>query len=496
MRTGIVALALVVVGGGCQRSNPAASDDLAVAGPDLGSGESVDLGGVESDLAMAAAPDLATAPGPDMATPAPGELSVYGGTTSDGWAIVADTAGYAWAIKLSDGTQRLIADQQQSMAVAGDVAFVRHGGQNWGPLELWRNGGPAVHLSDTGLDTVWVVPPMSDGAGHITYVTGAGGPGEFWLDTVDHSAPRAVAAVYDWDLPSTCTPQLHFLAGRLLMLHCANPGSTAPTKNLLSSYDLAGTNDVDLATDALSYDAADGVGVLLVSKSGALNIVAADGSGTLTQTPLVSNAFRARFTPDGEAALVDIKITGALDRVDLASKAVTELQPSGVVHLYKVSDDGHWATYEKTFDDATGRQDLWLADALHAGTTPIQLSDLTMYPGSGFTSDSAFVFYVIGATDNTDTASLRARPVAGGAERVVSATAWDVLLAGGSRLVYSDNVTGTYPDIRVDLSFVDLSKPDAPTKLATQVYSGFDVVADHTVVYLQPGAGLKTATLP
>jgi hypothetical protein len=499
VRPRIVVFALALAAAGCHRTSPLAGGDLAVAdAPDFASGEPTDLGGSDGADMSGDAPDLAVAPGPDMATPVLGKLRIYGGTTSDGWSIVADDANSAWAIKLSDGTQRFIADHQQAMLVANDVAFVIHGGTNWvGQLELWHGDGPPVHLAEMGLDTSPVVPPISDGAGHIAYVTGpGGGPGALWIDTVDHSAPRYVAAVQDWDFPIGCNPTLRFFAGRLLMLHCPSLSST--TKNLLTSFDVTGTGatDVTLATDARSYDVADGVGVLVTSTSGALNIVAADGSGTITQTPLATNAWRGRFTPDGSAVIVVTLTAGGMERIDLTSHAVTQLQASGVRNLYHLSDDGQRATYYQTLDGDAGTEDIWMTDTLHAGTTAVQLSGLTTYMFSAFTSDSAFVFY---ASDDTGNwiGALRARPVAGGAERVLTTSCYDAIWAGGSRLVYTDNVTGKSPDVRADLWVVDLAGGGAPTKLATQVYNNFDVLSNNTkVIYLEPDVGLHTVALP
>ena len=161
MRTAAVfTLALALVGGGCHRANTAFRDDLGV-------GDAPDLAGDDApDLAGSNVPDLAESGPPDMTppTPLPSDFRIYGGTTTDGWAVLGDAAGSAWAVKISDGTERHIADHQQLMWTTLDASFVIHDGQNGiGKLELWHKDGPAVHLADQAVDSVPGAPPLSAG---------------------------------------------------------------------------------------------------------------------------------------------------------------------------------------------------------------------------------------------------------------------------------------------------------------------------------------------
>ena len=495
MRTvAIVVLASALAVGGCSRRG------LANDAPDLG-GVGSDLGDADLD-GGAGAPDLAG--GGDMTSPTliPSDIRYYLGTTDDGWSVVVPgplAAGPAWALRLADGTARLIVDQQFDAWTSGDLVFAEYdvfGGN--GKLAVWRQGGPAVVLAD---DMLAIGPrPLSDAAGHIAYYLpgGYGGAGLLCVDTVDHAGARCLDAPFaNVSQTGACTPKMLLSAGRLLVQHCPWPVINPPTRNVLSSYDLAGTADVDLATDALFFDSAPSVGVLLTSRSGALNLVAADGSGPLTTTPLATDAKSAIFTPDGSAALV-VTTSNALERIDLASRAVTVLQTSSVLGVAKVSNDGSFATYRANTDSMTGRGDLWLSDARNAGTTAVTLVPTTtefFSFGHDFTSDSAFVVYLAGSTDEA-IGSLRARPVAGGSERALGTSCRPATPAGGSRIMFAENADTSAVPTLADLSFVDLASGAAPTKIATRAYAGYQVLSDGTLVYLQPGEGLHAVKLP
>jgi hypothetical protein len=498
----IVVLASALAVGGCSRRG------LANDAPDLGgvgAGDGADLGDADlggDDMVGGGPPDLAGPP--DMTPPPsliPSDIKYYYGTTSDGWSVVVPgyyAAGPAWALRLADGTALLIVDQQFDAWTDGDLVFVEYNvSGGYGKLAVWRQGGPAVVLAD---DMLAIGPrPLSDGAGHISYYlpAGYGGAGLLCFDTVDHAGSRCLDAPFaDVAQNGTCTPKARLSGGRLLVQHCPWPVLNPPTKNVLSSYDLAGTADVDLATDALFFDSAPNVGVLVTSRSGALNLVAADGSGTLTTTPLVTDAKSATFTPDGKAALV-VTVSNALERVDLASGAVTVLQTSGgaVAH---VSNDGNFATYRTSTDLMTGRGDLWLSDARNAGTTAVALVPTTTAYftfGHAFTSDSAFVVYLADAAD-PGVGSLRARSIAGGSERAIGTGSFPATPVGGSRIVFTENANTSGVPALGDLSFVDLASGAAPTKIATQAYAWYQVMSDGTLVYLQPGEGLHAVKLP
>ncbi|MGZ3443357.1 MAG: hypothetical protein ACXVDD_27740 [Polyangia bacterium] len=493
MRTAAL-LTFAFIAAGCHRNG----SPINGGGPDLAVGDATDMGGGDaSDLAGSDTVDMTGSGGPDMTPPFAGDFRSYGGTTVDGWAAVVDGAGTAWAIKLADGTKSRIADHARTASATLDVIFVQHdvntGGV--GPLELWHKDGPGVHLADPVVDTFGVAPPLSDGAGHVTYYTWVGpGIAQLVLDTVDHATSRMLPlAAQDVDFGGPCTPTARFFAGRLLVQHCAYP---ATTKTVLTSYDVAGTADVDLATDAAGFSVAKDVGVLVTSTSGALNLVAADGSGT--PTPIIADARNARFTADGSAAIVVTK-AHALERVAMSDHAVTTLQPSGVLRLDVVSNDGSFATYALAYDSNSYLYDLWMSDARTAGTTAVALDPATTTASYGynFTDDSAFAIYLVDYDSDKRIGSLRARPVHGGAERTIAAGSDWVQPITGSRIAYTENETGTYPDIRADISVVDLASGAASTKIATQAYYNFDVLSDGvTLVYVQPGEGLHVAKLP
>lgn len=446
---------------------------------------------------IAGNPDLAGGT-PDMAPSAPptfiaGDFRRYVGSTVDGWAVVIDGAGSAWAIKLADGAKRHVADHVASAWAYLDAIFVDHDVLSGsGGLELWHGDGPAVHLDDLVPDNMFgFSPPVSDGAGHVTYYHSTGtNSNDLVLDTVDHTSRRVLLSGVDLTSSSSCWPTLRFFAGRLLVEHCAGDG----VSKTLSSYDVAGGAAVDLATGVAGFSPHKGVGVLVTTTAGALTLVAADGSGAAV--PLASDARSARFAPDGASAFV-VTTAGALERIAIADHAVTTLQPSGVTRLGIVSGDGHFATFARTTDPTTFLDDLWLTDARTAGpATALSATSTTSSFGYGFTDDSAFALYLVDVDPNTIVGSLRVKPVDGGAERVIAAGSDSAAPFGKSRISYTENETGTYPDTRADLSVIDLAG-GAPTKVATQAHNNYDVFGDtNMLVYVQPGEGLHLAKLP
>jgi len=503
MRTlAVSVLASALLVGGCHRSALNGAPDLG----GVGSGDGADLGDGnmgDGDMIGGGTPDLSGPP--DMTPPPtliPSDIKFYLGTTDDGWSVVVPgyyAAGPAWALRLSDGTARLIVDHQFDAWTVGDTVFVEYDDSNGiGKLAAWRHGGPAVVLAEGGLFSA--PRPIADGAGHVAYYLAGGSStaGLLCFDTVDHAGSRCLDDPFaDVTQYNICTPKARFSGGRLLVQHCPWPETLPAAKNVLSSYDLAGTADVDLATDALFFDSAPNVGVLVTSQSHALNLVAADGSGTLTTTPLVTDAKSAVFTPDGKAALV-VTTANAFERVDLASGAVTVLQTSGgaVAH---VSNDGGFVTYRASSDPMTGRTDLWLSDARNAGTTAVALvpttTAWTLSSGHDFTADSAFAVYLTDATDE-GVGSLRARSVAGGSERAIGTGCFQATPVGGSRIVFGENADTSGVPSLADLSLVDLASGGAPTKIATQAYAWYQVMADGTLIYLQPHEGLHAVKLP
>jgi hypothetical protein len=204
----------------------------------------------------------------------------------------------------------------------------------------------------------------------------------------------------------------------------------------------------------------------------------------------------ATFTPDATAALV-VTTANALERVDLASGAVSVLQTSGGA-VARVSNDGNFVTYRTSTDLMTSLGDLWLSDARNAGTTAVALVPTTttfFTYGHAFTSDSAFVVYLADVTDN-EVGSLRARSVAGGSERAIGTGSFPATPVGGSRIVFTENADTSGVPSLADLSIVDLASGAAPTKIATQAYAWYQVMPDGTLIYLQPGQGLHAVKLP
>ncbi|MGZ3443334.1 MAG: hypothetical protein ACXVDD_27625 [Polyangia bacterium] len=428
-----------------------------------------------------------------------GDYVAFAGVTTSDRAVVIDAARTAWAIKLADGTRDKIADHAATAWIMYDTAFVEHDSVNgFGALAAWHADGPVSALTDATPDNSFAFSfPAADAAGHVAYwVRSSGGAlADLVVDKIDHSAPHTILTGVDLSATSTsCWPNVYYVQGRLIGTHCAAGSASDRT---LTSWDPDSGAAVDLLTSTVEgYSTHTGVGVLTTSTTGALTLVAADGSGA--PRAIAANIKHARFTQDG-SAIIAVTSAGALERIAVADGAVTALGPTGVAHLVGISSDGKFATYATMVDSTTFNEDLWLTSATASATpTALVATPLSQTLGYSFTDDNAFAFYATDYDANTLTGSLRARATAGGgSERTLGAATYTATPFGGARLVFGDHYGGTFPDDRVDLELVDLATSAAPTKLATQVLAHYEVSDDDkTIWYVQPHDGLHALALP
>jgi hypothetical protein len=404
----------------------------------------------------------------------------------DGYAIVTDADGAAWAIQLADGSEQKIVDHvgtSGTILLDGNRAFVWHDvdANKNGTLALWRPGAALVDLTPSSRDDAFFHPywPVSDDAGHIAYYTPtADGKHDLVLDKADHSAPHVLLrGVEETDACSPLWPR--FFGGRLLMVRCTDAG-----QNAVTSYDPETGAAVDLlvpADPSLATNAA--AGVLVRSPTGELSIVDAAGG---TPRHLADNTMQARFA-DGSAVLV-VTYGGAFERVTIADGSAQVLQ-NGVERIRAMSPDGQQVAFTTREDHMWMLGDLYLANATAAGAPTVLNPNVTspLFLTS-FSADSTWVLYRVQS-------SLRAQPVGGGSERTLADDAFAILLAPrGSRVVF-----GGYVDRAqnlVDIELIDLARDAEPTRVATHVPPYFRVNDAGTILgWIQPGDGLYLKSL-
>lgn len=399
------------------------------------------------------------------------------GLTSDGWAIVQDTAKTVWAIRLADKSRKKIIDHAVNVQVYEDTVFASFGDTGPPTLLAWRAAATTT-AKDFATNSFGGSPPIADGHGHVAYYTSTTGTeADLVVDTVGAPSPHTVVSTIDL---SVGWPRLRFVAGRLIVARCTDLAQTACT---VTSFDPATGSGIELSASAryeISVNAT--AGVLITSSAGQAAVVPPTGGDP---RPLASDVVHARLSDNGSVAMVQTS-AGELERVAVADGSVTVLEHGGVAYLDTVAPDGSSATYATQRDADTFLMNLFLAHQPGVGFT---LNDTitTAATGFDFSADSSWVFYLVDADPTTYAGTLRARPVgASGTVRTLGDHVLTMLPAGGSRVVFCDHVV----DTRGDLELVDLAGSAVPTRLATQAYFFFDVGRDGTIAWLQPGDGL------
>jgi hypothetical protein len=162
-----------------------------------------------------------------------------------------------------------------------------------------------------------------------------------------------------------------------------------------------------------------------------------------------------------------------------------------------VSPNSALALYSKVYDPFNGGGDLSLVP-LGAGATPTQLVAGGAYLfGDGFTTDASQVLYFTDLQGD-QTATLNARPTAGGAVRSLGPAVWTVAAGPGARIAYNDHYSASANQTaRADLWWVDLSGSVAPALIASQADASFAISRTKKyVVYSVPDDGAFAFAFP
>jgi hypothetical protein len=444
----LLVLALVV--GGCD-------DDAFPTAPDLAAGA-----------------DLAAAPAPQGTLLVPGKGSVVG-TTTDDFAVtstpgtVKSTASLA-AVPLAGGTAQPIDPAAQWLLVSGPVVFSWAGldpSTSVGGLTVWSNAG-GVHTLTAASTAGWA-GATTDGTWVLFSSSSDGLTNDLSLARTDGSAaPMVVLSARSARF--ACPIHIVPAASRFFVTSCANLPDAGVAAADLHVIDAPTGSVTPLASnleDAVGVDPT-GTHAFVIDTNGNGQLLTVGGA-TLTVDAAVSEG---AFTPDG-AAVVYLA-AGALKQHPIGGATVTVVG-ADANQLHTLSPDGTHALYSKTYDPFNGGGDLSLV-ALGPGATPtLLLADSAYLFGDGFTTDSSHALYFTDLQAD-ETATLYARPTAGGAARTIAPMVWTEAAGPGALLVYNDHYgVGADNIARADLWWIDLSRDVAPALIAAQADANFVV---------------------
>jgi hypothetical protein len=216
-----------------------------------------------------------------------------------------------------------------------------------------------------------------------------------------------------------------------------------------------------------------GTQVLLPGASGGLALYPIAGGAPKT---VDANGVSGSAIYANKGDIVYATSGGAVNLYSAAMGTSTALLATGSYIPQTLSPDGSWMQVSKTIDPMTGYADVFLASATTAGMATSLWTMPTATP-NGFTTDSKYEFFSVGATNMTS--DLYSSPVSGGAPSKLATIAGAVALPG-SVIAIADNYM---PAGTADIEVVDMSNPTAKKTLVTQADPDMKVTATNQIVY-------------
>ncbi len=309
----------------------------------------------------------------------------------------------------------------------------------------------------------------------------------------------------------SCFPDTSFVGKRLFSAHCPGVSPNAEAARLYTVADGATTPvrlDANGAANGTIYPLwmSDTAGMKLFATSssqasnGLLFDVATPGAPVAVLDPSTVDGFMLN---DGSAAIyrtTEAGVAGIRRGTAVASPVKTTLvaepaQPSQLTLAGKSADATKLLLTTLTpVDDLT---DVKVADVSTANQTPVAIVATASARPIGFTRGGTHVVYLTDLTANGNT--LKARPVAGGAEITIAQNIAALGFGPGGWVVIVDNEKVVDADLSTfDLKTMDLTKGGQPALVSSNALSDF-YVTGQKVVYTkvaQQGAGIYAADLP
>lgn len=346
-------------------------------------------------------------------------------------------------------------------------------------------------------------------------------------DTADFAitspgAPQAVASATTGIVPKVnvvapnCAASFGFVGKAFVSVHCPGNGQNLTKASLVYLPDAASPTPVTLIDGTATANSlkplytanktGTRVAVIGITNS-QLRVVTLAGGAVAT----IENNVGYAFLNDDASKVFYRKTDNSLWSAASVNNATPAASPAGATNLVTagniagvldVSPNNAYAVFRKLAPagaaDDFPRADLNLIDTTTAAQAGTPLIATATGGVAGFTDTSSHVLYLADMAGDTGIGKLKVRPVAGGAEREVAASATLVrTIGGGTKVTFMGN-----PQVAGQVATVDISAFDAASNAAAAVLvSGADPyyeVSSGKLVYVLPGAtgGLYTMPIP
>ena len=332
--------------------------------------------------------------------------------------------------------------------------------------------------------------------------------------TANNALNLAAATPPSAGAAAPCPPDIGFVGKILFAAYCTGTTATTKAGRLVSVAD-ASTTAARLDTASPTSTAAATVQPFWsVDKTGTKIFVidSTNSRGRLifnaaarTEANLENDTQDGLMLDDGTAVVYRVQNAAGTTKAirnatAVASPVITDLVATSAEGLLSVSLDQKHVLYHSLAATAAGLVDIHSLGTAPPPATAAIVATATAFP-FGFTGDNATVLYQTDV-DANGLGNLKAQPVAGGAEKLLASTMFDVRpLATGTKMIVLDNPKTDMTTMltSVDLKLADSAGAAAPVLLADTVQAdGFEVSGTHLVFtrFGAMGAGLYAIPLP
>jgi hypothetical protein len=476
--------------GGC------GGDDDTSAGAG-GSGGRQDAGANDHEAGTGASQDAPGAAGGDtvggvgdgtLGTPsqlATGSPSVVG-VTSDGW-VLYRAGDVLQGLKLGDDQPVDVSDEPGNVLVKGKVVY-NFANMDWtknvGDLSIWSDAGGAQSIGSTTYSESLIA--ASESGDWLVYPADTrSSKTNLMIASSDFSTNDVLIEGMGLGNDTTCSPTLGFVGERLIVGYC-EPDSRDASIVRFEWNEKNGFVPTTLAEQTLPTWSADATGDGLFYQSSNYEGFYTDGGEPSRIDASVSRGF---LLPDGSAVLYTVG--DQLRRSSVPDSNPVPIVTTGFSEPVAFTEDYGEVLYSSkvTYENGTQR-DLRLVATDGFNPEPIELvAEPTASVGrSTLTTDGNYALYLDDVTARGGTLHVVDMK---GHEVLSFAGVLDVLAAGGSAILFTDNASDpdVYPNV-ADLEYVDVSKGKTPALVEGAILEpkNFQVDADFSrVIYVRSG---------
>jgi hypothetical protein len=450
------------------------------------------------------------------------------GTTKDGQIVFTTAANnnkrQVEAAPVNGGASTVIAsvDDDADVIVAGNAVLY------WtdvdpnaviGTVNVWtKAAGAKVNVATNSIPGYG--DASEDGSKIMFSFNSPGDTADFAITSP--GAPQAVASATTGIIPNvnvvaqTCAASFGFVAKAFVSVHCPGNGQGLTKASLVYLPDAASPTPVTLIDGTPTANSLkpgftvnkSGTRVAVIGiTSSQLRVVTLAGGATAT----IENNVGYAFLNDDASKVIYRKTDNSLWSAAPVNNSTPAATPAGATNLVAaggiagvldVSPNSAYAVFRKLAPvgaaDNFPRSDLNLIDTTTAAQAGTALVATATGGVAGFTDTSSHVLYMADMAGGSGIGKLKARSVAGGAERDVAASAGLVrTIGGGTKVTFMGNPQVVGQVATVDISVFDAANNVAPTLLVTGA-DPYDEVSSGKVVFVKPGVagGLYVTQVP